>query len=228
MSEELRPCPFCGYEPETRKVIVYPNGEKSPAFIKCRRCNYGLFGYNYEALVVHWNCRPIENTLRDELIDTDMLLKEATEAIGAVVACCTYNSNDDAKIGIYGIDQKAFTRIDQFITHYNDAVSAGKVSVDVKRELTDAEITRLENRFADTEACNGRLVEQVEQLTAENKRLKAVLNEWDMAWLTDCIAPQPNGNEAFGLDEGLVLCARMMKPILEETRLLLGKAEVVR
>jgi len=103
--------------------------------------------------------------------------------------------------------------------------SAGKVSVDVKRELTDAEITRLENRFADTKACNGRLVEQ---LTAENKRLKAVLNEWDMAWLTDCIAPQPNGNEAFGLDEGLVLCARMMKPILEETRLLLGKAEVVR
>ena len=49
-----------------------------------------------------------------------------------MMACCTYNSNDDAKIGIYGVDQKAFTRIDQFITHYNDAVSAGKVSVDVK------------------------------------------------------------------------------------------------
>lgn len=70
--------------------------------------------------------------LEAKLKITDELLKEATEAIGAVVACCTYNSNDDAKIGIYGIDQKAFTRIDQFITHYNDAVSAGKVSVDVK------------------------------------------------------------------------------------------------
>jgi len=70
--------------------------------------------------------------LESELKITDELLKEATETIGAVVACCTYNSNDDAKIGIYGIDQKAFTRIDQFITHYNDAVSAGKVSVDVK------------------------------------------------------------------------------------------------
>ena len=70
--------------------------------------------------------------LESELKITDELLKEATEAIGAVVACCTYNSNDEAKIGIYGIDQKAFTRIDQFITHYNDAVSAGKVSVDVK------------------------------------------------------------------------------------------------
>ena len=81
--------------------------------------------------------------LEQELNTTDGLLKEATEAIGAVVACCTYNSNDDAKIGIYGIDQKAFTRIDQFITHYNDAVSACKVSVDVKRELSDAEINEL-------------------------------------------------------------------------------------
>ena len=81
--------------------------------------------------------------LEAELKITDELLKEATETIGAVVACCTYNSNDDAKIGIYGIDQKAFTRIDQFITHYNDAVSAGKVSVDVKRDLSDAEIEEL-------------------------------------------------------------------------------------
>lgn len=69
----------------------------------------------------------------EELKITDGLLKEATETIGAVIACCTYNSNDDAKIGIYGIDQNAFTKIDQFITHYNDAVSAGKVSVDVKQ-----------------------------------------------------------------------------------------------
>ncbi len=80
---------------------------------------------------VHWDCRIAQ--LEAELKITDELLKEATETIGAVVACCTYNSNDDAKIGIYGIDQKAFTRIDQFITHYNDAVSARKVSVDVKQ-----------------------------------------------------------------------------------------------
>ena len=88
-----------------------------------------------------WDCKIAQ--LEAELKITDELLKEATETIGAVVACCTYNSNDDAKIGIYGIDQKAFTRIDQFITHYNDAVYACKVSVDVKRELTDAEIEEL-------------------------------------------------------------------------------------
>ena len=123
MSEELRPCPFCGGEAE----LCY-----SEVDTFCRKCNV-----MQETEL--WNTRPTEDALRlriaeleAELKITDELLKEATETIGAVVACCTYNSNDDAKIGIYGIDQKAFTRIDQFITHYNDAVSAGKVSVDVK------------------------------------------------------------------------------------------------
>ena len=88
-----------------------------------------------------------------ELEITDELLKEATETIGAVIACCTYNSNDDAKIGIYGIDQKAFTRIDQFITHYNDAVSAGKVSVDVKPIQRPADPSREEmHKHYDMEA----------------------------------------------------------------------------
>ena len=123
MSEELRPCPFCGGEAE----LCY-----SEVDTFCRKCNV-----MQETEL--WNTRPTKDALRlriaeleAELKITDELLKEATETIGAVVACCTYNSNDDAKIGIYGIDQKAFTRIDQFITHYNDAVSAGKVSVDVK------------------------------------------------------------------------------------------------
>ena len=36
--------------------------------------------------------------LKERFDITDELLKEATETIGAVVACCTYNSNDDAKV----------------------------------------------------------------------------------------------------------------------------------
>lgn len=70
--------------------------------------------------------------LEAELKITDELLKEATETIGAVVACCTYNSNAEAMAGAYGISYRAFTMIDNFIKNYNDAVSAGKVSVDVK------------------------------------------------------------------------------------------------
>ena len=134
MSEILKPCPFCGINDWQHHAYF------SGAII--RQC--GGCGAIVDESVI--NTRPIEDELnaRNRLLDckiaqleaelkiTDELLKEATEVIGAVVACCTYNSNDDAKIGIYGIDQKAFTRIDQFITHYNDAVSAGKVSVDVK------------------------------------------------------------------------------------------------
>jgi len=37
----------------------------------------------------------------------------------------------------------SLARIDQFIANYNRAVSAGKVSVDVKRDLSDAEIEEL-------------------------------------------------------------------------------------
>jgi len=99
------------------------------------------------ALIDYVEALEAELARRDEELKiTDGLLKEATETIGAVIACCTYNSNEDAKIGIYGISPDAFTRIDQFITNYNHAVSAGKVSVDVKpvkRDLSDAEIEEL-------------------------------------------------------------------------------------
>ena len=90
---------------------------------------------------------------REQFEVTDDLLNQATVTIGAVIACCTYNSNEDAKIGIYGISPDAFTRIDQFITNYNRAVSAGKVSVDVKpvkRDLSDAEIEELGAREAES------------------------------------------------------------------------------
>ena len=129
---DLKPCPFCGENP----AVVHPSN--GLMFIGCNHGGAYVLS-KPDTSVLEWNTRPIEDALcaeidrlREELKYTDDLLKEATETIGAVVACCTYNSNNDAKIGIYGIDEKAFTKIDQFITHYNDAVSAGKVSVDVK------------------------------------------------------------------------------------------------
>ena len=126
---ELKPCPLCG-----REIIFTP--------VKWR------YLAKNKPDELHWDCRiaqlEAELARRDEELKiTDGLLKEATETIGAVIACCTYNSNDDAKIGVYGIDQNAFTKIDQFITRYNDTVSAGKVSVVVKRDLSDAEIEEL-------------------------------------------------------------------------------------
>ena len=77
-----------------------------------------------------WDCKIAQ--LEAELKITDELLKEATETIGAVVACCTYNSNAEAMAGAYGISYRAFTMIDNFIKNYNRAVLDGKASTDVK------------------------------------------------------------------------------------------------
>ena len=134
---ELKPCPFCGGVAQVNTWTMHGITE-SRCFCPNSDCPNSV----RTVALATWNTRPIEDALNariaeleSELKITDELLKEATETIGAVVACCTYNSNDDAKIGIYGIDQ--------FITHYNDAISAGKVSVDVKRDLSDAEIEEL-------------------------------------------------------------------------------------
>ena len=127
MSEQYR-CNKCGYILEMKDVMC---SECGTGYFEHLRWTKGGDGSHWEGCEdVHWDCKIAQ--LEAELKITDELLKEATETIGAVVACCTYNSNDEAKIGVYGIDQNAFTKIDQFITHYNDAVSAGKVSVDVK------------------------------------------------------------------------------------------------
>ena len=129
MNEQYK-CPDCGQVANIEDLLI-----KCPlcgcTSLELLRWTKGGDGSHWDGCVdVHWDCKIAQ--LEAELKITDELLKEATETIGAVVACCTYNSNDDAKIGIYGIDQKAFTRIDQFMTHYNVAISAGKVSVDVK------------------------------------------------------------------------------------------------
>ena len=51
------PCPFCGTVPYWSPVRVYGNGEKSPATIKCRKCNYNLHGYDNNKLIEKWNTR---------------------------------------------------------------------------------------------------------------------------------------------------------------------------
>ena len=158
MSEQYR-CPDCNHT---------TNIEKLP--IKCPICGYspmkhlrwakGGKGSHWEGCEdVHWDCKiaHLEKELarltaelaelRERFEVTDDLLNQATVTIGAVIACCTYNSNEDAKIGIYGISPDAFTRIDQFITNYNRAVSVGKVSVDVKPIQRPADPSLEEDEF---------------------------------------------------------------------------------
>lgn len=53
----LKPCPFCGLHVELVSAKTYPNGERSPAYIKCRKCNYHIAGYEDKYVVQQWNTR---------------------------------------------------------------------------------------------------------------------------------------------------------------------------
>ena len=53
----LKPCPFCGLHVELVSVKTYPNGERSPSYIKCKRCNYHIAGYEDKDVISQWNTR---------------------------------------------------------------------------------------------------------------------------------------------------------------------------
>lgn len=82
MSEELKPCPFCGSNP-----IFLDVGENKPLYeITCLECDGAqLLGSNKDELVKEWNTRPIEEELRRQLskisqpIDTDKFNVELME-----------------------------------------------------------------------------------------------------------------------------------------------------
>ena len=62
MSEELKLC-HCGHKVEMKNVVVYPNGERSPASIRCKNCNYFIADYEDDVLIQRWNNRPLEDAL---------------------------------------------------------------------------------------------------------------------------------------------------------------------
>ncbi|MEN6621085.1 MAG: hypothetical protein ABFD50_06025 [Smithella sp.] len=62
MSEELKLCP-CGHKVEMKYAVVYPNGERSPASIRCKNCNFFISDYEDDVLIQRWNNRPLEDAL---------------------------------------------------------------------------------------------------------------------------------------------------------------------
>src|SRR5574340_650440 len=62
----------------------------------------------------------------DEIERLREALDDAGNAIARVVACCTYGSEEQAKVGAYGISHEAFTEIDAFIRKHGDLLNALK------------------------------------------------------------------------------------------------------
>ena len=138
---ELKLCSYCKSVPQGNTWTLHGITE-TRYFCPNPDCPHSVRTVTLE----QWNTRPIEDDLRKRIAElegelaelkerfdiTDGLLNQATVSIGAVIACCTYNSNAEAMAGAYGISYRAFTMIDNFIKNYNRAVLDGKASTDVK------------------------------------------------------------------------------------------------
>lgn len=62
MSEELKPCPFCGGEAKKQEVKTTILGDTYWG-IKCTKCNCGTVGYlNYNYAIKAWNRRANDET----------------------------------------------------------------------------------------------------------------------------------------------------------------------
>ena len=62
MSDELKPCPFCG-SPSVTTQARHPR--ISPYFVECSTCDAkGARREGHEAAIAAWNSRPIEDKLQ--------------------------------------------------------------------------------------------------------------------------------------------------------------------
>ena len=69
MSEELRPCPFCGSEAFYIKIMG--NYEK-PHEIYCSKCDGAITeGRSEKQVVTNWNTRPIEDALQSRIAELE-------------------------------------------------------------------------------------------------------------------------------------------------------------
>ncbi len=58
MSEKLKECPFCGEDPDERKVVRVSNFEFRHT-LECHNCGLAMFDITEEGLIRTWNSRSI-------------------------------------------------------------------------------------------------------------------------------------------------------------------------
>ena len=82
---DLKPCPFCG---EAESVVAVWMGNGGDAEATCRSCDASVpFLPTIEMAVERWNNRPIEDAMRNDLMDAlDLKAGRGPTALSMVVA----------------------------------------------------------------------------------------------------------------------------------------------
>jgi hypothetical protein len=62
MSNELKPCPFCGGKAKEQNIIIVGRGLCKKVF--CENCN---IDFKTPTSIVQWNTRPAEDALKAEI-----------------------------------------------------------------------------------------------------------------------------------------------------------------
>lgn len=102
MSEELKPCPFCGSDKVT--VSRTPHSKYGILYgIGCKSCNaHGSFRFIFEHYaIISWNTRPAEESLKAEV----GRLRRALESIAENAEF--WDDEDDSLAVIYRICKRA-------------------------------------------------------------------------------------------------------------------------
>lgn len=110
MSDELKPCPYCG-------------NTEGNGMGKAHESEYVYCQCGARKPIIGWNNRPIEEALQKRIEELTGALNLATDAIAAVVGCCTYADIEKCQTGAYGISIKAGNLIHKFLTNHHDLLA---------------------------------------------------------------------------------------------------------
>lgn len=134
MSEELRPCPFCGNAAKLNELSWYEQVDTTP-YIACD-CGLYFAAKTVEELVARWNARPAENALRAEVDFITRRMLDAQYLLSLVPYDAMRTIIEGAPMTIEAVQMRAF--LDELVER--NAQPAGDA---VTSHLTNLEMFRM-------------------------------------------------------------------------------------
>lgn len=155
MSDELKPCPFCG----NNDVFIELNTDALVYVITCSKCLFTIPWVNKEMLIERWNTRPLEDALAAILAVSKAYLRTISKATPD-----EYSLEEVNKIALEALETLSSNGDELWVKKSDyDALTA-------ERDELRAKLQAME--YVNAEAENVGLPEVVRQLQEERDLLK--------------------------------------------------------